>query len=168
MHDWSARGAPPTPFSPLFPGPCTVAHPPPFPASPPQARRQRVLEKRLQRERQRMRRLEAADARAARAAREDEEEGQPGRRGPPPSQAGGEDEGGEVDDDDLIADLPADLAAQQQQRWGREPGGFKPPTIVGSVSMGLSRAAVALHNAFHRMAVTAPPRRSLTRPRRMD
>lgn len=43
------------------------------------------------------------------------------------------------------------------------PGG-RPPSTFASVSLGLSRAAVALHRAFHQAALRAPPRRSLTRP----
>lgn len=67
----------------------------------------------------------------------------------------------DVDDDDLIAAAPD---TPQQQAAGGAFGGARPPSTFASVSLGLSRAVVALQRAFHQAAVRAPPRRSLTRP----
>lgn len=111
-----------------------------------QTRKQRALEKKLQREQQRIRRLDGGSAAAV------EEDITKGGKG---GADGGEEE---FDDDDLIASIPSSQEQQQQL------GNGNPPSMVASVSIGLSRAAVALQQAFHRAAVTAPPRRCLTRP----
>jgi hypothetical protein len=99
-----------------------------------QVRKQKALEKKLQREAQRIRRMEGAV-----------EEEAPPKGGEPPAE-----ELEEYDDDDLIAAAPED--------------GMSPPSVMASVTLGLSRAAVAMQRAFHKAAITAPPRRSLTRP----
>ena len=128
-----------------------------------QARRQRSLDKKLQREAQRIRRMEAADA----AARGEGRRGEPSKeaeREEPPSE---DDEGG-IDEDDLIAST-AGVEAPQQQAGGspqQQQQPFQPPSVLASASLGLTRAAVALQRAFHAAAVRAPPRRCLTRPQR--
>ncbi len=77
-----------------------------------------------------------------------------------------EEEEGGVDEDDLIAFADLPLGAQQEQQ--QEPGGparsVPPPSKFASMSLGLSRGALALHRAFHQLALRAPLRRSLTRP----
>lgn len=107
-----------------------------------QTRRQRALEKKLQREAQRIRRMEGATG-------EGEQETKP-------SVPAAADE--EFDDDDLIAALPEDV---------QNKGPRGPPSMFASVTMGLSNAAVALQQAMHQISITAPPRRSLTRPKRV-
>lgn len=93
-----------------------------------QARKQKALEKKLQREKQRIRRTEAAVG-------ADKEE--------PSSIAKDEEamkkEEEDFDEDDLIASAP--------------PSG---PSVVASVSLGLERAAVAVQQAFHNAAIRAP------------
>lgn len=117
-----------------------------------EARRQRSLEKKLQREAQKVRRMEGAAAEVA-----DKGKGR-GKGEAPPAAAEDSDD---FDEDDLIA--AADEAAQGP--WGGA-GSAQPPSVVASVSLGLSRAAVALQRAMHAAAINAPPRRSLTRPQR--
>lgn len=115
-----------------------------------QARKQRLLGKKLQREAQRIRRMEGASGDSAQAESK-------GKAAVVPDL---DDE--EFDDDDLIA------AAPEDQQYGQNgiTGTGAPPSVMASVSMGLSRAAVALQNAFHKAAISAPPRRCLTRPSR--
>ena len=128
-----------------------------------QARRAKALERKLLREQQKVRRMEGGDAgrgpagRAAAPAAGKADEGE--------GEDGGEDDG--FDEDDLLAsaagvDLPA-LAGSSSSSGGGG-GQQQPPSVLASVSLGLNRAAVALHRAFRQMAVAAPPRRSLTRP----
>ena len=113
-----------------------------------QARKQRALEKKLQREAQRIRRMEGSTVDGV--AKES-------KGGKAVAEVDIEDE--EIDDDDLIAALPEEDDRQQEQ-------GGMPPSVMASASMGLSRAAVVLRNALHNAAIKAPPRRSLTRPKR--
>lgn len=138
------------------------------PTRPPAAlacpRRQRLLDRKLLREKQRIRRMEAQEAAAAAAVG--------GKKSPkeepkdePPSD---DDEG--IDEDDLIAST-AGMEQQQQQQQGsssgeQQPGGFQPPSVLASASLGLSRASVVLHRAFAAAALRAPQRRCLTRPQR--
>ena len=116
-----------------------------------QTKKQRALEKKLQREQQRLRRL---DGGAAAEVEADTTATKGGKNG---GGDDGGDDGEEFDDDDLIASIPT---SEEQQQLGNG----NPPSMIASVSIGLSRAAVALQQAFHRAAVTAPPRRCLTRP----
>jgi hypothetical protein len=116
-----------------------------------EARRQRGLDKKLVREAQRLRRLEAAA---------------PGK-GAGGASAGPADDGGEAggngggfSDDDLIAFAPPTPA-------GRGPGA-PPPSVFASLALTVGRAAAAFQGAIHAAAVRAPPRRqfSLARPAR--
>lgn len=113
-----------------------------------QARKQRSLDKKLQREAQKIRRME-----------QEASGGAVDGKG-----AAGEDAAGpaveDIDEDDLIA------FATDDGQQGSSGVGPSPPSVVASVSMGLSRAAMALQKALHHAAITAPPRRSLTRPMR--
>jgi hypothetical protein len=115
-----------------------------------QTKKQRALEKKLQREQQRLRRLDGGAA----AEVEADTTTKGGKNG---GGDDGGDDGEEFDDDDLIASIPT---SEEQQQLGNG----NPPSMIASVSIGLSRAAVALQQAFHRAAVTAPPRRCLARP----
>ena len=115
-------------------------------------KRQRALDKKLQREAQKVRRMESADARAAGLAGPGAGAGEE----KPAGGDGGEDDG--FDDDDLIAAVDEGAAGG--------PGGPSSGSVIASVSLGLGRAAVALQAALHRAAITAPPRRCLTRPTR--
>jgi hypothetical protein len=126
-----------------------------------QARRQRALEKKLQREAQRIRRMEAAEAAATGRS------GKKAAAAPPPQDEESGSDGEGIDDDDLIAST-AGVEQQQQQQGQQQSGGgpFQPPSVLGSMSLGLSRAAISLQRAFHQAAVRAPPRRALTRPQR--
>lgn len=120
-----------------------------------QARRQKALEKRLQREQQKIRRMEEQSGGGK------GDEGGSGRAEGP--------EESDFDEDDLIASADihvgadASEAGQQQQQGGQ---GFAPPSIVASVTVGLNRAARALHKVLHEASIRAPPRRQLTRPQR--
>ena len=114
-----------------------------------QTKKQRALEKKLQREAQRIRRLEGSTGAAAAAA----EEGQQARA------ARGEED--DFDEDDLIASLPLNEEGNGNNGGN---GVFPPSSVVASVSVGLSRAAMALQQAFHKAVITAPPRRCLSRP----
>ncbi|EFN51473.1 hypothetical protein CHLNCDRAFT_140223 [Chlorella variabilis] len=129
-----------------------------------QSRKQRTLEKKLQREQQRIRRMEGADAAAAgssQAAKSKDKVAVPAKEEEPPT---------DIDDDDLIAST---AGVGQQAEDGSSGAGqqaharglFQPPTVLASMSLGLSRAAATLHNAFHQTAVRAAQRRTLTRPR---
>jgi hypothetical protein len=84
---------------------------------------------------------------------------------PPPQDEESGSDGEGIDDDDLIAST---AGVEQQQQGQQQSGGgpFQPPSVLGSMSLGLSRAAVSLQRAFHQAAVRAPPRRALTRPQR--
>ncbi|KAL4854759.1 Phosphatidylinositol 4-phosphate 5-kinase 8 [Chlorella vulgaris] len=134
-----------------------------------EGRKQRTLDKKLQREQQRIRRMEAADAAAAGAGKPKEKAAAPKQQ-----KVEAEDDEGppsDVDDDDLIASTAGmeeqqkHGGGQQQQQAGAGFGGpFQPPTVLANVSLGLSRATRLLHRAFHEAAVRAPARRSLTRP----
>lgn len=130
----------------------------------PECCRQRTLEKKLQREQQRIRRMEGADAAAAgssQAAKSKDKVAVPAKEEEPPT---------DIDDDDLIAST---AGVGQQAEDGSSGAGqqaharglFQPPTVLASMSLGLSRAAATLHNAFHQTAVRAAQRRTLTRPR---
>lgn len=134
-----------------------------LPRCPRTRSRQKKLQKKLQREQQRIRRLEAQGGGRA----------EPAKDAPKPSKAAPKDEPSDddegIDDDDLIAStvgMEASPSQQQQQPGG--PGPFAPPSVMASVSCGLSRAAVALQRTFHAAAVRAPPRRQLTRPQRSE
>ena len=143
---------------PTPPSALNIHQSPPLPTC-----RQRALEKKLQREQQRIRRMEAADA-AARGDRKPSEPRKEAEAAEPPSDE--EDEGG-IDDDDLIASTSGvEQQQQQQQQQGQQQQGFAPPSVLASASLGLSRAAVVVQRAFHAAAVRAPPRRCLTRPQR--
>ena len=121
-----------------------------------QARRQRVLDKKLQREAQKIRRMEGAAAAAAAGAPG------AGAKPPPPGAEPPADEGSDFDDDDLIASAEGAAAGTGAGRGAALP----PGSMFASVSLGLGRAAAALQAAAHAAAIRAPPRRSLTRPQR--
>jgi hypothetical protein len=123
-----------------------------------QARRQRVLDKKLQREAQKIRRMEGAAAAAAAAAGA----AGAGAKPPPPGAEPPADEGSDFDDDDLIASAEGAAAGTGAGRGAALP----PGSMFASVSRGLGRAAAALQAAAHAAAIRAPPRRSLTRPQR--
>ncbi len=127
--------------------------------------RQRLLDRKLQREKQRIRRMEAQEAQAAGVVGTTKKGPKEEPKDEPPSD---DDEG--IDEDDLIAST-AGVEQQQQQQQGsgsgeQQPGGFQPPSVLASASLGLSRASVVLHRAFAAAALRAPPRRCLTRPQR--
>lgn len=112
--------------------------------------------------------MEAADAAASGkgAAGKAESKGKAEQAPPREEPASDEDEGG-ISDDDLIASTAGVEQQQQQQQAGAGGAGpFQPPSVLGSMSLGLSRGAVMLQRAFHAAAVRAPPRRQLTRPQR--
>lgn len=98
-----------------------------------QARKQKALEKKLQREMQRIRRTEAAVADDEGAASADivKEEASP------------QVEEEEIDDDDLIA-------------FGESGQGSNGPSIVASASVGLSRAVISMQKALHAARIKAP------------
>lgn len=127
-----------------------------------EAKEKRALEKKLQREQQRLRRLEGAldgepekeeqkrvDSKTAltETAKPKEEE---------------EEEEGDLSEDDLIASA-FEIDTTKSKEGSNNSA---PPSIVASVSMGLSKAFVAAQRAFNDAAIRAPPRRCLTRPRR--
>ncbi|KAI8105680.1 hypothetical protein M9434_000262 [Picochlorum sp. BPE23] len=98
-----------------------------------QARKQKALEKKLQREMQRIRRTEAAVADDEGAASADivKEEASP------------QVEEEEIDDDDLIA-------------FSESGQGSNGPSIVASASVGLSRAVISMQKALHAARIKAP------------
>ena len=112
-----------------------------------EARKQRQLEKKLQREQQRIRRMEGSAGAAAGKGKEEEDGDK--KQPPPPTDEG--DDG--IDDEDLIASTDSGAGT-----------GTDPPSMFASASLGFSRATMAMRAALHRAVITAPPRRSLTRP----
>jgi len=99
-----------------------------------QARKQKATEKKLQREMQRIRRTEAAV--------ESTKDSTPIAEKDEPVV-----EEDDIDDDDLIANSNIG----------------NPPSVVASVSLGLSRAAISMQNAFHAAAIKAQRLPSFTR-----
>lgn len=116
-----------------------------------EAREKRALEKKLQREQQRLRRLEGNVEEV-----ESKESESPVKE---ESESVEVEDVGELSEDDLIASTFGAESA-------KEDAGSFPPSIVASVSIGVSRASLALQRAFHAAAVRAPRRRCLTRPTR--
>ena len=72
----------------------------------------------------------------------------------------------ELSDEDLVASVVDDDDDEEEGSGSgtttRRRG--PPPSVFASVNMGVDRAVQSLSNMFHKMAVVAPPRRSLTRP----
>lgn len=73
----------------------------------------------------------------------------------------------QLSDEDLVASVVVgDDVEDEDEEEGSSRGTSRgpPPSVFASVNMGVDRAMQSLSHMFHKMAVAAPPRRSLTRP----
>lgn len=119
-----------------------------------ETRRQRALDKKLQRESQRIRRVEAASAAA------NGDDGALGGNAAADAAAAQED----IDDDDN--DLIAAAVMMDDDDKKNKGGSQGPSSVIASVSMSVDRMSRTFQAAMHKLAVTAPSRRSLIRPQR--
>jgi len=72
----------------------------------------------------------------------------------------------ELSDEDLVASVVVDDDDddEEEEEGSSSARRGPPPSVFASVNVGVDRAVQSLSHMFHKMAVAAPPRRSLTRP----